>query len=439
MKHFLANAVLLMFPVIGVQIAGAVPVKYTINFTLSIYGGVPVKPSVGSFFYDATTHQFTNFLVQWAGVQFDLTSPANNPVLTGTTGCLNGATGPQATFLFLSAGCNSADREWQACNCPSFVMTFNGGGGVFLSGTSTPPYLWSPFPDYDFGNFTISPSEAPPVQYSYVADGSRVQKFTTGGAYVSQFTTSGGGRFLIGPVGMAIDPNGNFWLTDIFNKAVSKFDSNGNYIKSYGSYGSGNGQFLNGIGGVAADGNGNIWVVDGGNNRVQEFNNSGVYQRQFGKFGKGPGQFQGATAIAIDGAGFICVADSSRVQRFTTTGVYVGQFPINAGGRFPIGAAGMAVDANGNFWLTDIFDKNVSEFDSSGNYINTYGSYGSGNGQFLNGIEGVAADGNGNIWVVDGGHNRVEEFNSSGVYQNQFGKVGKNPGQFQGAIAIVVQ
>jgi energy-coupling factor transporter ATP-binding protein EcfA2 len=592
-KSFL-NAILVMLPFFGAQTAGAIPIKYNIKFNLLSVNPNAGIPDGGSFFYDSTTHQFTNFFVQWSGNQFDFTTVANNPNINGTLSCLGGATGPQATFLALSDGCDSPDRTWSADVCPCFAMGIISGSGsgtlVINAGGFGPPntvtpsyYVGNPPFHFSYGGFSISPEpfgesvdqrndgfspslfqsiiylgpigqsftptftslnfvdlytedfgspggaqllvrirqgsitgailgvSAPagvtagfsgethftfpvtiplvpgnlyvmealvasggnwavgsngggdpypggsaialgayygndlyfreglaPAQHIYVSDGSRVQQFTTGGNYLSQFGINVGGRFMIGPAGMIIDPSGNFWLTDVFNKNVAKFNSSGSFVSTYGSYGSGNGQFLNGIAGLVADGNGNVWVVDSGNNRVQEFNNSGVFQNQFGSVGKGPGHFQGATAIAIDTAGFICVADVSRVQRFTTFGTYVGQFPINVGGRFPLGPAGMTVDGNGDFWLTDIANKTVSKFDSSGKYIGTYGSYGSGNGQFLNGIAGVATDENGHVWIVDSGNSRVEGFNSDGVYQSQFGSAGKGNGQFQGAVAIVV-
>ena len=67
-------------------------------------------------------------------------------------------------------------------------------------------------------------------QYLYVADASRVQTFTSGGTFVSQFPVNGNGRFAQGPAGMAVDAKGNFWLTDTFAKTVSEFDATGNYI-----------------------------------------------------------------------------------------------------------------------------------------------------------------------------------------------------------------
>jgi len=54
---------------------------YTINFTTTF--GSP-SPDSGSFTYDSTNPQFSNFLVTWNGGTFDLTLSANNPFVGGS-------------------------------------------------------------------------------------------------------------------------------------------------------------------------------------------------------------------------------------------------------------------------------------------------------------------------------------------------------------------
>jgi len=289
----------------------------------------------------------------------------------------------------------------------------------------------------------------------FVVDGGRVEQFTNAGVFVNQFAINGSGRFPNGAAGMAIDVNGNFFLTDIGNKNVSEFNSNGIFVRTFGSYGSGNGQFLNGIGGIAVGVAGNVFVVDAGNHRVQEFSNTGTYLSKFGTFGSGPGQFQNPGAIVVNvnnvtltptsvttddaASGEIWVADGGRVEQFTNAGVFVNQFAINGGGRFPNGAAGMAIDAGGAFFLTDIANKDVSVFSSGGAFLRSFGSYGSSNGQFLNGIGGIAIGRvSGDVWVSDAGNYRVQKFFDNGTFLQAVGTFGSGPGQFQapGAIAI---
>ena len=97
----------------------------------------------------------------------------------------------------------------------------------------------------------------------------------------------------------------------------------------------------------------------------------------------------------------------------------------------------MAIAPSGNFYITDSANKNVSEFSSTGAFIDTFGSYGIGNGQFT-GVQGIAVNAIGNAWVVDAGNNRVQEFSSGGAYLSQFGTTGSGNGQFFSPGAIVI-
>jgi tripartite motif-containing protein 71 len=54
---------------------------------------------------------------------------------------------------------------------------------------------------------------------------------------------------------------------------IQKFDSNGKFITRWGSYGTGYGQF-DGPEGIAIDSEGNVYVSDNGNNRIQVFSPS---------------------------------------------------------------------------------------------------------------------------------------------------------------------
>ena len=86
-------------------------VDYTISFTAT--SGSP-SPTSGSFTYDSSTDQFTNFIVDWDNVEFDLTASANAPTNFGApTGC-SGASSPGYGFLLMSqalTGC-TVKYEW---------------------------------------------------------------------------------------------------------------------------------------------------------------------------------------------------------------------------------------------------------------------------------------------------------------------------------------
>jgi DNA-binding beta-propeller fold protein YncE len=61
------------------------------------------------------------------------------------------------------------------------------------------------------------------------------------------------------PIGIAVDPSGNVYVADTGSDRIQKFDSNGNFLAKWGSFGTGDGQFHSPYG-VAVDSSGNVYV-----------------------------------------------------------------------------------------------------------------------------------------------------------------------------------
>ncbi|MDE1812259.1 MAG: 6-bladed beta-propeller [Thaumarchaeota archaeon] len=71
--------------------------------------------------------------------------------------------------------------------------------------------------------------------------------------------------------GIALDSNNNYvYIVDNANDDILMFDTQGDFITSWGSQGSGEGQFNNPTG-IAVDKFGSVYVSDTGNNRVEKF------------------------------------------------------------------------------------------------------------------------------------------------------------------------
>jgi len=78
---------------------------------------------------------------------------------------------------------------------------------------------------------------------------------------------------------VAWDPAGNSYISDGYiNSRVAKFDKNGNWVKSFGEYGTGPGQMRT-VHGITADAQGNLYVADRGNRRIQVFDGDGKLLR----------------------------------------------------------------------------------------------------------------------------------------------------------------
>lgn len=102
-----------------------------------------------------------------------------------------------------------------------------------------------------------------------------------------------------------------------------------------GSEGTGLGQFgARMVGGIAIDPAGNVYVGDIWNSRVQKFNSAGQFLLSFGSFGTGDGQFRtltfgGYVAVSPDGAE-VYVGDDDRIQVFEPDGDFKAQFSFES-------------------------------------------------------------------------------------------------------------
>lgn len=109
--------------------------------------------------------------------------------------------------------------------------------------------------------------------------------------------------------------NGNIYVSDYSNNRIQIFDSSGNYLSQFGSYGAGNGQFW-GPAYITIDSSGNLYVAENWNFRIQKFDSSGNYLTQWGGWGAGNGKFVYPQGLYIDSEDNIYVSDMTRVQVF---------------------------------------------------------------------------------------------------------------------------
>jgi DNA-binding beta-propeller fold protein YncE len=119
------------------------------------------------------------------------------------------------------------------------------------------------------------------------------------------------------PECVAVDSDGNVYVTDTFNNRIEIFDADGNFISTFGK----NGDAPNDLErpkGIAVDGDGHIWVVDAATNQVKVFRSDGRLLIYFGGQGYYPGQFMGPWGIAIDKFNRVIVSETfpGRVQVF---------------------------------------------------------------------------------------------------------------------------
>lgn len=118
------------------------------------------------------------------------------------------------------------------------------------------------------------------------------------------------------PTGVAVDQDGNLYVSDTWNNRVEVFDAEGNFIRAWGKNGDGPGYFARPKG-IAIDADGHVWVADAVQDRLQVFTQEGQLLIYLGGHGILPGQFQSLANLTID-----------RNNRVLTTEQFAGRMQI---------------------------------------------------------------------------------------------------------------
>lgn len=145
------------------------------------------------------------------------------------------------------------DNIWAVDEASDAVMRFNPQGHITLILGRTPEFR--PIPG-------MEPASPPPAPAEPVGAGVMGDQFER-------------------PTDVSWDKEGNIFVADGHgNSRVAKFDRNGRFVKSWGSFGTAPGQF-NTVHSIATDAQGNVYVADRGNRRIQVFDNNGTFKTQF--------------------------------------------------------------------------------------------------------------------------------------------------------------
>lgn len=190
--------------------------------------------------------------------------------------------------------------------------------------------------------------------------------YNSSGATVARFGTSELGR----PGGIAIDRARNrLYVVDAKDSRIAVFDTTSLKLVTY--YGSPSkpgqrdkGTFLTPTN-VAVDRQGNIYVTDTGNYRIQILDPNGKFLRMFGAQGDAPGEFIRPKGIAVDSEGHVYVADAefNNFQILTPGGqplLAVGALGYEPG-QFAL-VAGLYIDSEDQIYTTEMFHGRVQVF-----------------------------------------------------------------------------
>ncbi|MBI3754924.1 MAG: hypothetical protein HY265_02020 [Deltaproteobacteria bacterium] len=191
------------------------------------------------------------------------------------------------------------------------------------------------------------------------------------------------------PTGIAVDKDGLVYVADRGSHTIRKIASSSNVSTIAGNghpaYADGNGvktHFREPIS-LAVDHDGNVYVTDSGNNAVRKITPDGAVSTLAGggspgyKDGKGKdARFSWPTGIAADSAGnvYVCDSQNNRIRRITAEGVVSTVAGIGIPGfadgpgyqaqfRFP---TGIEVDKMGNIYVADSGNNRIRKISQGG-------------------------------------------------------------------------
>lgn len=311
-----------------------------------------------------------------------------------------------------------------------------------------------------------------------------VASTVSGAASVSGSTDAVGtaARFYT-PYGAAYDANGNAYVTDNSNHTVRKVTAAGEVTTIAGAAGvSGSADGTGGVGGtarfnsptgIAVDAAGNIYVSDYNNHTIRKI--SADYTQVTTVAGaagvggdtNGPAanaRFSNPDGLAVDTAGNLYVADTgnSIIRKITastgavstlagSSGINGAQDGTGTAARFDL-PTGVAVDASGNVYVTDLINHTIRKVTSAGvvtTFAGTAGSSGSTNGtgaaaRFKEPY-GIAIDSAGNLYVTDYANSLVRKVTPAGVVSTLAGtagstgvRLGSLPGVLTGMYGLAI-
>jgi hypothetical protein len=259
------------------------------------------------------------------------------------------------------------------------------------------------------------------------------------------------------PRGIAVDGTGNVYVADSGNHTIRKITPSGvvtTLAGTAGSWGSADGTGVaarfNTPGAIAVDGTGNVYVADTYNHTIRQITPSGVvttFAGTAGSMGSADGasaaaQFNFPSGVAVDGAGYVYVADANNhtIRKISPAGVVT----TLAGMAGSVGAAdgtgsaalfntprGLSVDGSGSVYVADTGNSTIRKVTPAGvvtTLAGTAGSRGSADGtgtsaQFWN-PWGVSTDGTGNVFVADSWSQTIRRITPAGAVTTLAGTAG---------------
>ena len=291
---------------------------------------------------------------------------------------------------------------------------------ILLSGSITPSFALG---DYDYlsewGEFGIyAPGFFSYPEYvavdeegnSYISDlgNKRIQKFSIDGQYISHWGESGKqpGQFHY-PSGITISGD-HVYVADQALHRIQQFTLDGEFVSQWGSKGIHEGEFKYPYG-ISSDSE-HIYVVDTGNQRVQKFTLDGEFVLSFGNSGMGPGQFLTVTGIDVeDDVVYVTDKGNRKIETFDSDGNFIKSYPLR-GLNYVFAPEGIVVSPEGKVFVTNSDNNKVLYLDLDGDLsLDIFEKNGPLKHTFTS-LTDVAIGPNGELLVVDSAAHKIKLF-----------------------------
>ena len=209
------------------------------------------------------------------------------------------------------------------------------------------------------------------------------------------------------PTALAFDKSGALWVLDKRQSRVSKLDSDGQPVLSFGNQGRRNGQFDE-PGDLVISAEGNIYVADTGNSRVQAFSPDGVFFKVFDNAVSG--KLRKPAALAIDARDNLYVLDTGRasVTVYSANGEALREFGGDKAAEADRLKNPVSVMAGHDEVLVLDSDR-VRVYSHDGKFLRAFGAHGQENGELAD-ADNLAKKDAASFFVSERGNQRVQSF-----------------------------
>lgn len=245
----------------------------------------------------------------------------------------------------------------------------------------------------------------------------RIHKLTSSGQYLQSFGTNdlSAGNLHNLKNATAVNQAGDLYVADriqynsstikIFNPAGSLKKEIGSQIRWHD---------------ITQDYQGNYYLLsEHSNHYIRKFDSSGLLINQVGSYGQEDGQFWAPKALAVDRLGNLYVLESTNnyacIQKFNKEGKFLSKYEDFGKDVAPKQFWDLAVDTQGNMYVTDFYGGCVRKLSSTGKFLQKIASQGTGKGQVYM-PKALAVDEKGNVYAADYNGNRIQKFNPDGQF-----------------------